>query len=64
MSKVQSSKYLLRFMQSVNCNSLRNQNKRADHMPPTSCRIYITVPRWHGEEILDQSKNKSQPGKL
>jgi hypothetical protein len=42
MLKVQSSKSLLSLIQSFNCNPLRNQNKKADHIPPTSCRIYIT----------------------
>lgn len=51
-------------MQSLNCNSLRNQNQKADHISLTSCRIYITILKYHGEEILDQSKTGNELGKF
>jgi hypothetical protein len=33
-------------------------------MPPTSRRIYNTIPKCHVEEIMDQSKIESKLGKL
>jgi hypothetical protein len=53
MLKVQNSKSLPRLIKSLNCNCLRNQNKKADHMHPTLFVIFITIPEHHGEEILD-----------
>jgi hypothetical protein len=64
MLKIQSPKSLLRSIPFLNWNTLRSQNQKADCIPPTSCRIYITIPKCHGEEILDQSKTESQLGKL
>jgi hypothetical protein len=32
--------------------------------PPISCRIYVTIPKCPGEEILDHSKTENQMGKL
>lgn len=57
-SKVQS---LMRFTQSLNCNPLRNQIQKADHIFPTSCRIHMTILKGHGEPKTRQKTIWANP---
>ena len=64
--KVQHSKSILRFMQSLNCNPMKVKlkKKKTNHILPTYTLLSQNVGREHSEEILDQSKTENQLGKL
>jgi hypothetical protein len=57
MLKAQSSKSLLRFMQSLKCNPLTHKNQKS--RSHTSYMMQVIIPKHHNEEILDQSKTES-----